>query len=120
MMLTQEQVMHALQLLGVDPKELAAVRCADSWEEGAPVLAALQQKVRREFKHLARELHPDATGGDTEKEEAFKVVKTVVDGILDLELRLRPEPASTATTYTTTSPFVTVYPGVTISVGRPR
>ena len=90
MQLPPAQITYALKRLGVSPEEIQAIRRASSVFTGKEALEALKKKTKQRFKRLALELHPDATGGDDDKEEEFKVIRAVVDEINKLTVQERP------------------------------
>jgi hypothetical protein len=80
-----------LQDLGVSQDELAALQKC-SLAEGQRKLDELKERVRKNFKRLAFELHPDRTGNDPAKTERFKAICEVRDGFERLGLAPRPAP----------------------------
>ena len=60
----------ALAELGVTWAEFEAPLAAGA--AGPAMLEALQKRARARFRELALELHPDRTGGDSEKTERYK------------------------------------------------
>lgn len=89
------QIERGFQALGVSPAELQQVLQQPSFAECQVYLEALKDKVRKSFKKLAFELHPDRTGNDPEKTELFKVVARIRDDVEKLtlqEAQLLPPP----------------------------
>ena len=41
--------------------------------------AASQEDIKRAYRRLAREFHPDATGGDKDKQERFVLITKAYD-----------------------------------------
>ncbi|MCA8883454.1 MAG: DnaJ domain-containing protein [Rhodobacteraceae bacterium] len=50
---------------------------------------ATDDEIKKAYRKLARELHPDLTGGDTAKSERFKAVSAAYDLLRDAERRRR-------------------------------
>lgn len=49
---------------------------------GVPIDAS-QDQIARTYRHLAREYHPDANGGDPEKSEKFKLIAAAYEVLRD-------------------------------------
>ncbi len=121
------RAIEALRELGVRlPEDLDAVRHAPSFEAGQAKLAELKERARRNFKHLAFELHPDRTGGDPEKTERFKRIAQAHGEVEKLQLQRRPPvqqvfvmhqymPFHAPTPVTSTSPYAAAYASTTNS-----
>jgi hypothetical protein len=126
------KVQAVLRDLGVEPADLEALRRCPL-AEGQRKLAELKERVHKNYKRAAFELHPDRTGNDPEKTERFKLLVTVRDDFEKFQLvppqpRFVPMPvqqtvrvvswvsasaafrnAPTATTVTINVPFVFAY-----------
>jgi hypothetical protein len=71
------------------PQELDALRrCA--LEEGKRKLEELKERVRKNYKRLVFELHPDRTGNDPVKTERFVLFGRIKDEFEKLQLQPRP------------------------------
>jgi hypothetical protein len=76
--------------LGVQPAEMEAIRRCPL-EEGKRRLDELKERVHKNYKRLAFELHPDRTGNDPEKTERFKLVGAIREDFDKLQLRAPPQ-----------------------------
>lgn len=83
--------MRAMQLLGLRQEDFRAVETAPSFEEGVRRLDELKGRVKKAFRRVALELHPDRTNNDPAKTEDFKLASSAADEIDKLALR-RPQP----------------------------
>jgi hypothetical protein len=85
-------VVEILGLLGVNyPSDLQAIERMP-FEQGTKVLADLKERVRKGYKRLAFELHPDRTGNDPEKTERFKLLAQIRDRIEKITIQQRQPP----------------------------
>lgn len=64
-----------------DPKDLYAVL--------GVAKTATEAEIKKAYRRLAKELHPDLTGGDAAKSEQFKAVSAAYDLLRDAEKRRR-------------------------------
>lgn len=91
------KIQGVMRDLGVAPADVDALRRMP-FEAAVKHLEELKERVRKNFKRLALELHPDRTGGDAEKTERFKVVSSIKDEFEKLQIRpvpVRPPPVVT-------------------------
>lgn len=84
--LDQKQIHEVLQVLGVTPSDLEGLRLLNP-DSARTRLAELKECVRRNFRRLALELHPDRTGGDAKKTELFKLYCTVKEEFEKIQLK---------------------------------
>lgn len=129
---------RVMQVLGIMPNELQGLQRLPI-QEGQRRFAEIKERVHKNYKKAAFELHPDRTGNDPEKTELFKLIGTVKDDFdkLQLERRpvLRPPPppmpmqvqvvrvvswASVGSTYNRTTATNTVAVGVPLRVATLR
>jgi hypothetical protein len=71
--LSPAERLQAYRLLGVEEPELAEIERAP-YLEGEDRLKKLKARVRKTFKHLARQYHPDHNPGDEDKALIFSLL----------------------------------------------
>lgn len=87
------RILEALRELGVQvPQDIDTIRAAPSFGEAQSRLAALKERIHKNFRKLAFELHPDRTGGDEAKTEHFKLLVQIKDGFDKVRLQQAPRP----------------------------
>lgn len=91
MKLTDAQALRAMQLLNLSQEDFRSIEQAPTLEAGQQMLAALKERMKKQFRKVALELHPDRTNNDPVKTDEFKLVAAVVDDIEKLGLH-RPPP----------------------------
>lgn len=84
------KVQEIMRALGVMPADMDALRRLPL-EQAKIHLEQLKERVRKNYRQLAFELHPDRTGGDPEKTERFKLVGTIKDEFEKLQIQARPQ-----------------------------
>lgn len=105
-----------LEQLGVLPQDLQTLAQVPR-SEAVRLLEALKERVRRNWKRLAFQLHPDRTGNDPQKTAHFQRLTEVREKFEQVELL--PEPVPTAV-YSYTSAQAPYSPGVVFNrVPRP-
>lgn len=108
-----------LMLLGVNPQEVARLPSVPH-EIGVRLLADLKERVRRNWRKLAFELHPDRTSNDPEKTATFRALLALKDKFEQLTLpEVRPVRPAPVTAYTSTTPMPPT-PGVVYGQVRVR
>jgi len=116
MALTDAQIQAALPYLGVNQQDFLAVRQKPTFEEACAALEELKKQAHRNFKKAARELHPDATGGDEAKADIFRTCVSLLDDLDKLRL-VRPQPRPVQwVTYTNSGTSTGGFSGVTIRI----
>jgi hypothetical protein len=111
----RQRLEKGLQALGVTPEDFNTVQRQPTYELACAKLEEVKEKVRKAYKRLAFELHPDRTGNDIEKTELFKAVGQVKADIESLNIN-PPRPPPMMAPMSVMIPVVVVqYHGV----GRP-
>lgn len=80
MQITRAQLDQAMRLLDVTPADIRQARL------NGERLEAFKERVKRTYRSLAKQLHPDKTGGDVDKEFVFKLLTQVVAELNKLEV----------------------------------
>jgi len=79
-----------LRSLGVQyPADFRAVEQMP-FEQGVKALDELKERIRKNYRKLAFELHPDRTGNDPEKTERFKALAQLWGQVEKMQLRRAP------------------------------
>ena len=76
--------------LGVQQADMDAIRRCPL-DEGKHKLEELKERVHKNYKRLAFELHPDRTGNDPEKTERFKLIGAIREDFAKLQLQAMPQ-----------------------------
>jgi hypothetical protein len=92
MTLTNAQAFRAMQLLNLTQEDFRSIERAPTFEVGQQMLVVLKDRVKKQFRKVALELHPDRTNNDPVKTDEFKLVAAVVDDIEKLNLSRPPPP----------------------------
>jgi hypothetical protein len=82
----QAKTTQALGLLGVSASDFEAMRRVP-FAQAQEMLRVVKERVRKNFRRLVLELHPDRTGNDPEKTEQFKVLAQIFADFNKLEVR---------------------------------
>lgn len=90
----RQRIERGLRALGISSGDFQAIRTATTLEVAQATLEAVKVKVRKAYKKLALDLHPDRTNGDPEKTDLFRVVTSVKNDIeaLTIDRALPPPP----------------------------
>lgn len=111
-------VAEMLRSLGVNyPADFRAIEQMP-FEQGVKALDELKERLRKNYRKLAFELHPDRTGNDPEKTERFKALAQLWGQIEKMTLRRaapRPPPQVVIIQVTYQHPFSTM--GIPTGVG---
>lgn len=104
------RVVALLRELGVDyPAEFRTIEHMP-FEAGVKTLEALKERVRKNYRRLAFELHPDRTGNDSEKTAQFKALTEMYRMVEKVTLRQPPpRPMPVMVTYNTTPSYPVNY-----------
>lgn len=87
-MIRDPRAIEALRELGVNvPEDLNNIQRAGSFEKAQQALADLKERVRKNYRRLAFELHPDRTGGDSARTEHFMLLSRIKEEFEALRLR---------------------------------
>lgn len=85
-MVTSEEVNQAFADLGLRREDFQAAQHAPTREAAQEMLAALKARVKRRYRELALELHPDKTGGDETKTARFRLLAQVWADVDNLKI----------------------------------
>ena len=88
---TFAQGQDLLRQLGVEISDLERLHRVP-YEDAVKLLEALKERVRRNWKRLAFELHPDRTGGDPAKTQIFRDLTALRDRFEQMQAPRNPEP----------------------------
>lgn len=102
MKLTDAQLQRALLLLRIKQDDFTDIVNAPTMAEGQQRLAELKARVKKQFRTLAFDLHPDRTNNDPAKTDDFKLVSVVAEDLQEVELRPKPLPRQVFTIRITT------------------
>jgi hypothetical protein len=85
---TVADIRLALAELGFSPESIQAVKRAweTSYDAAQVRLAEMKTAAKAEYRRLARELHPDLTGGDADKTEHLKRINVAWEQVEKFQL----------------------------------
>ena len=90
--LQTSQGLQALRELGICvPEDFDRLRSMP-FQAARCRLVELKERVKKEFRRLALELHPDRTNGDEVKTERFKLMIKVKEAVEALQVQSPPPP----------------------------
>ena len=90
--LNDAQLLRAMNMLEVRPEDFRHIEAATSLDECQQRFTTLKERVRKRFRQLATQLHPDKTNNDPVKTEDFKLVAAAVDELDKLRVGRIPAP----------------------------
>jgi len=90
--MTNDELRACMKRLHLASDDIQFIQASRSRGEAGERLRALQERVRRRFKKVAPELHPDHNPDDPEKEEEFKRLLEVVEWVKGLKVAPPPPP----------------------------
>lgn len=88
----QQRIDEGLRALGLTPDDFNTIQRQPTYETACQALDALKERVRKSFKKLVFELHPDRTGNDPVKTELFKTVTRIREDVEKLRINPPPPP----------------------------
>lgn len=92
MRLPPDEVRTLMLDLGVDLAQLMPRLRFSPIDQAKQLLVDAKATVKKRWRKVALELHPDRTGGDPAKEERFKKFNVLVEEFLALEVSAPPPP----------------------------
>jgi hypothetical protein len=108
---------QALIDLGVTPAAIHQIRYAP-FPQAQELLKRLKEQAKKAFRRLALELHPDRTGGDTEKAARFAFLTTVIKQVEAMEVPPPPPQPQVVIEQIQFAPAQTTASGPWVRVGR--
>ncbi len=86
-----QKIIETFRMLGITPEELARIQ-ATPFPKSLELLTELQASVKKTYRRLAFELHPDRTGNDAAKADLFKTLTRVAQHFERITIAPPPPP----------------------------